>query len=335
MLWDEIETPESALKKFYCCNVREVCCQSLLQKRREDYTAEVQLEREMKMRRCLGVFLFAALWVGSSAAQVVQPPSWRQPAEPFRIVGNLYYVGSADLTSYLFVTPKGNILLDVGVPENVPMVKANIEKLGFHFNDIKILLNSHAHFDHAGGLAEAKRLTGAKFVASAGDAPELARGGRDDFAFGNRYNYPPIKADRIIADGGNVELGETTLTAHLTPGHTRGCTTWSAKISEGSKTYNVVFVCSVSFPGYKLVNNPKNPTLIAQYQRSFNVLRSLPCDIFLASHGSFFNLSDKMAELKKNSSGNPFINPEEYRQFLDRSQAAVEEEVKKEKRAGH
>lgn len=285
-------------------------------------------------RKFFRVFLLVVLCAISSAAQVVQPPSWRQPAEPFHIIGNLYYVGSADLTSYLFVTPKGNILLDVGVPENVPMVKANIEKLGFHFKDVKILLNSHAHFDHAGGLAEVKKLTGAKFVASADDVPELARGGRDDFAFGNRYNYPPVKADRIIADGGKVELGGTTLTAHITPGHTRGCTTWTTEISDGRRTYHVVFVCSVTFPGYKLVRNPKNPTLVAQYRHSFKVLRSLPCDIFLASHGSFFDLPGKIAELKKNPSSNPFINPQEYRQFLDQAQSAFEQEVKKEKQAG-
>src|SRR6185437_9749024 len=130
--------------------------------------------RKMKMRSYLRVFLFTALSVGLSAAQVVQPPSWRQPAEPFRIVGNLYYVGSADLTSYLFVTPKGDILLDSGVPENVTMIWANVEKLGFQLKDVKILLNSHAHFDHAGGFAEVKKITGAKLFASAGDAPELA-----------------------------------------------------------------------------------------------------------------------------------------------------------------
>ena len=276
--------------------------------------------------------LSAAFAMGqSSRVQINQPSSWRQPVEPFRIVGNLYYVGSADLTSFLFVTPKGNILLDTGVPENVSMIKANVEKLRFHFNDIKIILNSHAHFDHAGGLADVKKLTGAKFVASAGDAPELARGGRHDFAFGNRYTYPPIKADRIIADGGKVELGGTTLTAHITPGHTRGCTTWTTEISDGGKTYHVVFVCSVSFPGYKLVNNPKNPTLIAQYQHSFKVLRSLPCDIFLGSHGSFFGLSEKTEALKKNPNSNPFGNPDEYRQFLDHWQAEFEAEAKKEK----
>jgi len=285
--------------------------------------------------RGLALAMFVVSIAGALHGQFDNPPSnWRQPVEPFRIVGNLYYVGSADLTSYLFVTPKGNILLDAGIPENVPMVKANVEKLGFHFNDIKILLNSHAHFDHAGGLAEIKKLTGAKFVASAGDVPELARGGRDDFAFGNRYNYPPVKADRIIADGGKVELGGTILTAHITPGHTRGCTTWTTEISDGSKTYHIVFVCSVSFPGYKLVHNPKNPNLVAQYQHAFKVLRSLPCDIFLASHGSFFGLSDKIAELKKNPSSNPFINPQEYKQFLDQAEAAFEQEVKKEKQAG-
>lgn len=289
-----------------------------------------------EMRNIRRLFVFCLLCGAfaleqSSVAQINQPPSWRQSVEPFRIVGNLYYVGSADLTSFLFVTPKGNILLDTGVPENVPMIKANVEKLGFRFNDIKILLNSHAHFDHAGGFAEIKKLTGAKLVASAADIPELARGGRDDFAFGNRYNYPPVKADRIIADSGKVELGGMTLTAHITPGHTRGCTTWTTEISDSGKTYHVVFVCSVTFPGYKLVNNPKNPTLIAQYQHSFRVLRSLPCDIFLASHGSFFDLSEKIAELKKNPASNPFVNPEEYRQFLDRSQIEFEAEVKKEK----
>ena len=287
------------------------------------------------MRNIRRLFVFCLLCGAFAVAQINQPPSWRQPVEPFRIVGNLYYVGSADLTSFLFVTPKGNILLDTGVPENVPQIKANVEKLGFHFNDIKILLNSHAHFDHAGGLAEVKKLTGAKFVASAGDAPELARGGRDDFAFGNRYNYPPVKADRIIADGGKVELGGTTLMAHITSGHTRGCTTWTTEIADGGKKYHLVFVCSVTFPGYKLVNNPKNPTLIAQYQRSFKVLRSLPCDIFLASHGSFFGLPEKMAELKKNPANNPFVNPDEYRQFLDHWQAEFEAEVKKEKLAKH
>jgi metallo-beta-lactamase class B len=286
------------------------------------------------MRKFLQIFALVVFGVATTAAQVTEPPSWRQPVEPFRIIGNLYYVGSADLTSYLFVTPKGNILLDTGVPENVPLVRRNIEKLGFRLEDTKILLNSHAHFDHAGGLAEVKKLTGAQFVASAGDAAELARGGSEDFAFGNHYYFPPIKADRIIKDGGNVELGGTVLTAHITPGHTRGCTTWTAEISDGSKTYHVVFVCSVTFPGYQLVNNPKNPTLVAQYQQAFKVLRSLPCDIFLASHGSFFNLPEKVAELKKNPSRNPFINPQEYRQFLDRSQAAFEEEVKKEDRAG-
>ncbi|HEY1802596.1 MAG TPA: subclass B3 metallo-beta-lactamase [Terriglobales bacterium] len=281
------------------------------------------------MQRFFQMFGFLALCAASISAQVVEPPSWRQPAEPFRIIGNLYYVGSADLTSYLFVTPKGNILLDVGLQENVPLVEANIKKLGFRMEDVKILLNSHAHFDHAGGLAEVKKLTGAKFIASAGDAPELARGGRNDFAFGNRYNYPPIKADRIITDGGKVELGGMTLTAHPTPGHTRGCTTWTTEISDGGKTYHVVFVCSVSFPGYKLVNNPKNPHLVADYQHSFQVLRALPCDIFLASHGSFFDLPGKIAELKQNPSHNPFIDPAGYRQFLDRSQAAFEAELKK------
>ncbi|HWF91734.1 MAG TPA: subclass B3 metallo-beta-lactamase [Terriglobales bacterium] len=280
------------------------------------------------MRRLALLVVLISVVTAAHGQFDIPPAIWTQPVEPFHIAGNLYYVGSADLTSYLFVTPKGNILLDVGVPENVSMVEANIRKLGFHMKDVKILLNSHAHFDHAGGLQAVKKITGARVVASVGDAPELASGGRDDFAFGNRYPYPPVKADRIIQDGGRVELGGTVLTAHLTPGHTRGCTTWTTEIADGGKTYHAVFVCSVSFPGFKLVHNPKNPHLAADYQHSFQVLRSLPCDIFLASHGSFFDLPRKIAELKQSPSHNPFVDPAGYRRFLDHSQAAFEAELK-------
>ncbi|HWW61065.1 MAG TPA: subclass B3 metallo-beta-lactamase, partial [Thermoanaerobaculia bacterium] len=172
--------------------------------------------------------------------------SWNQPVEPFRIAGNVYYVGASEVTSYLITTPNGHIVIDGGYVETAPQIRANIAKLGFRVEDVKILLASHAHYDHAGGLAELKRVTGAKFYASAADAPQFARGGVDDPQFGDKYPFPPIEADRVLRDGDKVTLGGTTLVARITPGHTRGCTTWTMRLRDGK---NVVFVGSVTAPG--------------------------------------------------------------------------------------
>ncbi len=161
------------------------------------------------------------------------------------------------MTSFLITTAKGHILLDGGLPETAPQIKRNVATLGFRMKDVKFLLNSHAHFDHAGGLAELKRVSGARMVASAEDAPALTSGDRDDFAWGSRVRFPGVSVDRVARDGQSVTLGSTTLTAHITPGHTKGCTTWSMPVSVNSKSYNVVFVCSASVPGYRLVGNKK------------------------------------------------------------------------------
>jgi len=174
------------------------------------------------------------------------------PVEPFRIAGNIYYVGSSDLTSYLIVTKKGNILIDSGMKEMVPQVKANIEKLGFKFGDIKIILNSHAHFDHAAGIAEILRLTGAKFLASERDAPLLERGGLDDPNFADRFPFEPTKPDETFQNGRKIRLGDTELTANITPGHTKGCTTWTTTVEEKGRKLNAIFVCSVSAPVTRL-----------------------------------------------------------------------------------
>ena len=284
------------------------------------------------------MWLFVLCILPARAQPAVNPPEWTRPMEPFRIVGNLYYVGTADLTSYLFVTPEGNILLDTGLPENVPRVEANIARLGFNIKKIKILLNSHAHYDHAGGLSAVKQKTGAKLYASPADAQLMARGGKHDFAYGDRVPYPPVKVDHILHDGEQVKLGGTKLTAHFTPGHTKGCTTWTADISEQGKLYRAVFVCSTSFPGYKLVNNAAYPDIVSDYERTFSVLRSLPGDIFLGSHGSFFGLDQKAAELKKNperkftqANPNPFVDPAGYRDYVARSQAAFEAELRRQR----
>ena len=256
--------------------------------------------------------------------------SWNQPVEPFRIIGNIYYVGASDVTSFLIVTPAGDILLDGGLVETAPQIEANIKKLGFRLADVRILLSSHAHYDHAGGLAELKRATGATFYASTGDAPVLESGGHGDPSFVNAVTFPPVKPDRLLHDGSGVMLGGIALTAHVTAGHTKGCTTWTTLVDDGGKSYHVVFVCSASvLPGIKLLGNQNYPRIASDYENTFRVLRSLPCDVFLASHGSFFDLTDKRNELLRGRKPNPFIDPEGYRAYVERSEAVFRAELRR------
>src|SRR5215831_4170076 len=166
--------------------------------------------------------------------------SWNQPVEPVRIVGNIYYVGASDVASYLITTPQGHILLDGGFPETAPLIRDNIRKLGFKPEDVKFLLSSHAHSDHAGGLAQLKQWTGAQFVVSREDGAQMARGGHGDFAWGDKFTFPPLQPDRIVADGDTVSIGDAVMTAHLTPGHTKGCTTWTTNVEENGHRYHVV-----------------------------------------------------------------------------------------------
>lgn len=272
--------------------------------------------------------ILITLLVTASASPQPDPVSrsWNQPVPPFRIAGNLYYVGASDITSYLITTPKGHILIDGGFVETVPMIVANIGTLGFDVKDVKILLNSHAHYDHAGGLAELKRITGATFYATAGDLPQLARGGLDDPQFGDQFPFPPVFADRILRDGQKVSLGGTTLVAHLTPGHTRGCTTWTMKAGG----LDVVFVGSPTVPPqYRLTDNPRYPDAVSDYRRQFATLKSLSCDIFLASHGNFFDLEKKRAALG-DAKVNPFVDREGYHQFVTDVERRFDERVRNE-----
>jgi metallo-beta-lactamase class B len=281
--------------------------------------------------------LLSLVLAGSSPAHPQADPTSRsmnQPVEPYRIVGNVYYVGASDITSYLITTPEGHILLDGGFVETAPMIEANLKKLGFKLEDVKILLSSHAHFDHAGGLAELKRLTGAKFAASERDAPLLARGGKGDFLFGDKYPFPPIQADRILHDGDTVTLGGTTLTAHLTPGHTMGNTAWTMKAKEGDRTYDVVFAASTTvLPGVSLTKNPKYPQIAEDYAKTFRVLKSLPCDVFLGSHASFFDGLGKAERLRKGAKENPFIDPQGYKDYVTKYEKKYQEQIRQERAA--
>ena len=222
------------------------------------------------------------------AATAPSSPDWTAPFPPHRMIGNIYYVGSRGLASYLITTPAGHILINSNLKTSVPLIRKSIEKLGFRFSDVKVLLISHAHFDHDGGSAEIKKLTGAQYMVMDGDVNVVESGGKSDFQYGNdaKFLYPAAKVDRVLHDGDEVKLGDTTLTAHKTAGHTRGCTTWSLKVREAGKTYDVVIVGSPNVnPGYKLVNNVIYPEIADDYARGFRVLKSLPCDVFLGEIG--------------------------------------------------
>jgi len=251
-------------------------------------------------------------------------PDWTEPFPPQRIVGNVYYVGSRGLASYLIATSEGNILINSNLESSVPLIRDSVEKLGFRFNDIKILLISHAHWDHSAGSAQVKKLTGAKYMVMEGDVDVVESGGKTDFQYGDTPGslFPPIKVDRILHDGDIVNLGDTVLTAHLTPGHTKGCTTWTLKAKENGKTYDVVIVGSPNVnPGYKLVGNMKYPQIATDYERTFRVLRSLPCDIFLGAHGAYYGMEAKFAK-RKAGDRNAFVDPDGYKNYVsDREQA--------------
>lgn len=253
-----------------------------------------------------------------------------EPIEPFRIAGNLYYVGASDIASYLITTPAGHILLDGGYAETAPMIEANIRKLGFKVEDVKVLLNSQAHFDHAAGFAQLKRDSGANLDVMRGDAELVERGGRGDFFFGDKYPYPPAKVDRVLHDGDTVSLGGTAMKAVLTAGHTRGCTTWTTVVHDAGRTLHVAFVCSQTvLNGYNLVNNPQYPNQAQDYRDGFRKLRLLPCDIFLGAHGGFFDLEGKRAKLKADPKTNPFIDPRAYRNYVDMMERNFEAELTK------
>ena len=265
----------------------------------------------------LAAFLLATKSLFAQADETSR--SWNKPVAPFRIAGNLYYVGAIEITSYLITTPEGHFLLDGGFVETAPQIEHNIAELGFKLTDVKFLLNSHAHYDHAGGLAELKKVTGAKFLASEGDAPLLRSGGHGDFRFGDTLTFAPIAPDQIVHDGEAIRLSNQIVVAHLTPGHTKGCTTWTTKIRDGDKVYDVVFVGSQSALDYKFVGQESYPGITADFERSFALLNHLPCDIFLASHASFFHFVEKHERLLRGDA-NAFIDPNGYKAYLRESE---------------
>jgi len=279
------------------------------------------------MRRCL-VVLVGMLMVG--VAQAARNPDWLTPIKPYRIADNLYYVGSKDLASFLVTTPEGDILINSSLEESVPLIKRSVEELGFRFGDIKILLISHAHVDHAAGSARVIALTHAKYMVMDGDVPVVESGGRKDFAFPN-VPYPRAKVDRVLHDGDEVRLGGAVLVAHKTAGHTRGGTTWTMKAMDKGRPLNVVIVGGWSvLSEYRLVGAKASyPGIAEDYAQQFRVLKGLPCDVFLGAHGQYYDMLEKRARMREGGE-NVWVDPAGYRAEVAEREMAFEAELKRE-----
>lgn len=289
----------------------------------------------MRIHFCKAALALLALAVIFAAAGHVhlraQTPTsdYLVPFPPHRVIGNVYFVGSKSLGIYLINTPQGHILVNAGLEKSVPLIRASVEKLGFRFSDIKILLISHAHFDHDAGAAAIKKETGARYMVMDADVPVVESGGKADWFYGNMPDslYPPAKVDRVLHDGSTVSLGHVVLTAHLTPGHTKGCTTWTLRVTADGHTYDVVIVGGPYVnPGFKLLSNPAYPRIASDYQKGFAVLKSLPCDVFLGAHGGYYGIEVKYGQLKPGAP-NPFIDPQGYKTAVKQWQRAFQAEL--------
>ncbi len=284
------------------------------------------------------VALAAAVFVSAPTAAQQAPGTGtdNQPIPPFRIADDLYYVGASDIAAYLIVARGGLIIIDGGYEKTAPMILQNIRTLGFEPGQVKVLLNTHAHLDHAGGLAMLKRETKAQLWAMGPDAELLQRGGKGDFGLGDRAPYEPVRVDRVLKDGDTVTVGNYALTAHLTAGHTRGCTTWTftAPDTRGGKRVarQVLLLCSNSvLPMYRLAGQESYPGIAADYEKSYAFWKSAPCEIFLGSHGQFFNMNAKRPKLTLDT--NPFVDPEGCRAYFERGYAAFKDTLAKQQAA--
>ena len=268
-----------------------------------------------------------------AATHSIERPEWTTPIAPFQITDHVYYVGSQDLASYLVVTPAGDILINSSLEGSPALIRKSVEQLGFHFSDIRILLISHAHWDHDAGSAAILRMTHAKYMVMDADVPVVESGGAKDFFYPHDV-YPPAHVDRILHDGDRVELGGVTLVAHKTPGHTRGCTTWTLRTPDQGKMTDVVIVGSWNVnPGFRLVDRPGHPAsypgIADDYRKTFAVLKSLPCDVFLGAHGGYFDMLGKLARIKAGAGRSVWIDPQGYQKAVAAKEKEFEAELKR------
>ncbi|MES2626532.1 MAG: subclass B3 metallo-beta-lactamase [Pseudomonadota bacterium] len=256
-------------------------------------------------------------------ATFAQPGGWNDPFPPHKVMDNVYYVGTTMLSSYLIVTPEGLILMNSNYEASVPVIKASVEELGFDFNDIKILISGHAHPDHIEGDALVKEMTGAEVVVGSLEVPAV-----------KAFKHPAGKVlpiDRTVDDGDTVSLGGTTLTAHVLPGHTKGCVAWSMDLEEDGKTYHALVECSLNGGFLQYINNEEYPEIVEDMRSTYKKARELPVDVFLSSHTIFYGLDAKYAKLMERKAGdpNPFVDPEGYKAHVDEFEKVFEETLAK------
>jgi metallo-beta-lactamase class B len=253
---------------------------------------------------------------------------WNKPTEPFKIIDNVYYVGTDGLASYLITSPQGHILVDTVMPESTAQIKTSIEKLGFKISDIKYLVNTHAHIDHTGGFAELKQESGAQMVAGERDKPLLEGGYYPGAQDQTVLNFPPVKVDRTVLEGDTVAVGNVTLTAHETPGHSPGCTSWAFSVKDGDATRSVLIFCSGTVALNRLAGNPTYPGIVDDYKKTFARARGMKVDILLAPHPEMYKMPEKRAKLAEGGP-NPFVNPGEFNAYAASLEKLFEEALVK------
>jgi metallo-beta-lactamase class B len=282
----------------------------------------------------------AALAVGavvlaSAPRAQAQNEEWTRPFPPFKIIGNIYWVGSYDLSTYLITTPEGHILINTGVGDTAQKIRAGVEQLGFKMSDVKMITATHGHYDHVAGIADLKKMTGAQVVISEPDKDLIETGGKADFRFGDTPSarFEPVKVDRTFKDGENLVLGGTTLTAHLHAGHTKGATSFTTDVRENGKTYRVIIANMGSInPGVTVTGMPKYPGITQDYARTFMSQKELKIDVWLASHAAQFRLHEKY---KPGDPYNPdrFVDPNGFLESVRRLENAYLAQVAKERGA--
>ena len=286
------------------------------------------------MRKLIIAFVALISLAGAAQAQTLKDllatmtVAWNKPTEPFKIIDNVYYVGTNGLASYLITSPQGHILVDTVMPEATSQIKANIEKLGFKVTDIKYLVNTHAHIDHTGGLAEMKQASGAQMIAGEADKPLLEGGyypgAQEDAALA----FPPVKVDRTVREGDTVTIADVTLTARETPGHSPGCTSWEFSVKDGDATRSALIFCSGTVALNRLVTNPTYPGIVTDYKKTFARAQDMKPDVLLAPHPEMYKMAEKRTKLAEGGP-NPFVNPGEFNAYAATLEKAFEEGLAK------
>lgn len=258
--------------------------------------------------------------------------AWNKPTDPFTVIGNIHYVGTNGLAVYLISTPAGHILIDTALPEANPQIKSSIEKLGFKVADIKVMINTHAHLDHTGGFADFKKVTNAQMISGEADKPLLEGGYYPGREAVEELKFPQIKVDRTVKAGDTVALGDVTLTAHATPGHSPGCTSWTMNVKDGAETRSVIFFCSATVALNILVGKPTHATIVDDYKKTFAWAKGQKFDVLLAPHPEMYGAMEKRQKIAAGAK-NPFVDPGEFKTYLATLEKQFEEGLAKQQAA--